>query len=216
MHFFFSRDPEAPGRLRVAATVVAMLCLAFFTSCSLDGATKKDVATATPQGSSAPPTGGLPLPPIAKSGSGGGEAARGWTLLDGRRASFSDHRGQVLVLDFYATYCPPCREEIPHLIALQRRYGPAGLRIVGLNVGDGADRVKVPGFVKELGIDYPLGNPDPALVELFLADNTAIPQTYVFDRNGKFIKRFIGYDSTMPAELERLIQTALSDEVKSE
>ncbi|HEV2762461.1 MAG TPA: TlpA disulfide reductase family protein, partial [Pyrinomonadaceae bacterium] len=132
--------------------------------------------------------------------------------LDGRRATFEDFRGQVLVLDFYATYCPPCREEIPHLNDLQRRYKADGLNVVGLNVGGPEDRAKVPAFVNELKIAYPLGNPDDALVDVFLADNTAIPQTYVFDRRGRLVQRFIGYDSKAAAQLEKAIQEAVNSD----
>ncbi|HYP53987.1 MAG TPA: TlpA disulfide reductase family protein, partial [Pyrinomonadaceae bacterium] len=131
------------------------------------------------------------------------------TMLDGRRMSLEDFRGQAIVLDFYATYCPPCREEIPHLNALQRRFKADGLQIVGLNVGGAEDRAKVPGFVEDLKIAYPLGNPDDALVEAFFADDTAIPQTYVFDRQGRLVQRFVGYDSSVPPQLEKAIQTAL-------
>ena len=135
---------------------------------------------------------------------------RGWTFSDGRRAKLSDYRGKAVVLDFWATYCPPCREEIPHLIALQRRYGNDGLNIIGLNVGGDEDLQKVPDFVKEIGgIEYPLGQPDSELVNLYLSDNDSIPQTYVFDRRGTLVRRFIGYDATMPAELERAVQMAL-------
>jgi thiol-disulfide isomerase/thioredoxin len=133
-----------------------------------------------------------------------------WTLLDGRRAGLADFRGQVVVLDFYATYCPPCRDEIPHLNALQRRFKNDGVNIIGLNVGGEADRLEVPKFVKELGIAYPLGNPDEPLVQTLFSDNDAIPQTYVFDRRGRLVQRFVGYDTTMPAELETAIQTALA------
>ena len=137
-------------------------------------------------------------------------AERGWTMLDGRRAALSSHKGQVVVLDFYATWCLPCREQVPHLVEMQRRYGARGLNIIGLNVGGPEDRYAVPQFVEEFGIQYGLGFPDTQMVELFMSDNNSIPQTYVFDRSGLLVKRFIGYDPTMPAELERIVQTALA------
>lgn len=130
-------------------------------------------------------------------------------MLDGRRAAISDYIGQVVVLDFYATWCPPCREQVPHLVEMQRRYAGQGLNIVGLNVGGPEDRFAVPKFVEEFGIQYSLGFPDNDMAELFMSDNNAIPQTFVFDRSGLLIKRFIGYDPSMSAELERIVQTAL-------
>lgn len=193
-------------RLTLSAFAVAAFCLAS-TACDPDGASRK-VASETPRGTNAPRT-SLPMPPAAKPGREDAQAG-GWTLLDGRHASLADLRGQVVVLDFYATYCPPCRDEIPHLNALRRRYESEGVNIIGLNVGGEEDRPKVPEFVKSLNISYPLGNPDDSLVELFFADNTAIPQTYVFDRRGRLVQRFVGYDDSMPSQLERAIQTALT------
>ena len=177
-------------------------------------------AADTPQGTKLPRT-ALPLPPVATAhddatnASSGGVAvvnASTWTTLDGRRARGSDFQGKVLVLDFWATYCPPCRDEVPHLIDLQRRYGAQGLHVVGLNVGGEEDRPKVPGFIEEFGIQYALGYPDAQMSELFFAGNSAIPQTYVYDRQGRLVKKFVGFDrDTMPAELERAVQTALAD-----
>jgi thiol-disulfide isomerase/thioredoxin len=160
----------------------------------------------TPSGARVPNS-AYPMPPASSSTSAG---QYGFTLLDGSRMKMSDYAGKVLVLDFWATYCPPCREEIPQLIDLQRRYGPQGLTIVGLNVGGSDDRPKVPGFVRDYRIQYPLGYPDAELVNLYLGSNDTIPQTIVFDRRGRLVKHFIGYDKTLPAELEEAIQTALA------
>ncbi|HLL16057.1 MAG TPA: TlpA disulfide reductase family protein [Pyrinomonadaceae bacterium] len=176
-------------------------------------------ATNTPQGTRLPRT-ALPMPPVATAHDATTTAPNGvavvnastWTTLDGRRARGSDFQGKVLVLDFWATYCPPCRDEVPHLIDLQRRYGAQGLHVVGLNVGGDEDRPKVPAFIEEFGIQYALGYPDAPMSELFFADNSAIPQTYVYDRQGRLLKKFVGFDrDTMPAELERVVQAALAD-----
>ncbi|HYG10557.1 MAG TPA: TlpA disulfide reductase family protein [Pyrinomonadaceae bacterium] len=176
-------------------------------------------AADTPQGAKMPRT-ALPMPPVATAHDAASNTPNGvavvnastWTTLDGRRARGSDFQGKVLVLDFWATYCPPCRDEVPHLIDLQRRYGAQGLHVVGLNVGGDEDRPKVPAFIEEFGIQYALGYPDAQMSELFFADNSAIPQTYVYDRQGRLLKKFIGFDrDTMPAELERAVQEALAD-----
>ncbi|MCM3872207.1 MAG: TlpA family protein disulfide reductase [Pyrinomonadaceae bacterium] len=146
------------------------------------------------------------MPPLRAEGAG---AEMGWTLVDGGRARVADFRGQVLVLDFYATWCVPCRQSIPHLIELHRRANPHGLQVVGLNVGGPDDRVEVAAFAAEFNIPYPLGFPDKPLSDFFLSDNDSIPQTFVFDRGGQLIKRFIGYDDSMPEELDQVIQSAL-------
>lgn len=146
------------------------------------------------------------MPPLKAEGA---DSEMGWIQADGRRARLADFRGQVLVLDFYATWCTPCRKSIPHLSDLQRRFGTQGLQVVGLNVGGPDDRVKVPAFATELNISYPLGFPDKPLTDLFFSDDDSIPQTFVFDRGGQLMKRFIGYDDSTTKELERVIHSAL-------
>jgi thiol-disulfide isomerase/thioredoxin len=147
------------------------------------------------------------MPPFKGETSG---ADMGWTLLAGDRVKLAELHGRVLVLDFYATWCDPCRKSIPHLNELEKRIGKQDLQIVGLNVGGPDDRIKVAGFAKELEIRYPLGFPDKSLSDLFLSDNDSIPQTFVFDRSGQLVKRFIGYDDSMPDQLEQAIQSALT------
>jgi len=134
----------------------------------------------------------------------------GWTVDNNRAAKLSDYKGKVVVLDFYATWCEPCRAEAPRLVQLQKDYGPGGLQVIGLNVGGENDRARVPGFAKEFGIEYPLGFPDDSLVDQYLTDNQNIPQAFVFDRNGELVKRFVGYSTTSGGELERIIKGALA------
>ncbi len=133
----------------------------------------------------------------------------GWVMNDGSRAKLADYQGKVLVLDFYATWCVPCRESIPRLIALQTNYRAQGLEIVGLNVGGPDDRIKVKSFARELGIQYPLGFPDKALTDFFLAGDQTIPQTFVLGREGQPVRRFIGYDKSTEVELEKAISEAV-------
>ena len=95
----------------------------------------------------------------------------GWTLDNKPRATLADYKGKVVVLDFYATWCEPCRAETPRLVQLQKQYQQQGLQIVGLNVGGADDRDQVPAFAKEFGIEYPLGFPDDEFADSLLGDN---------------------------------------------
>jgi thiol-disulfide isomerase/thioredoxin len=153
---------------------------------------------------SGPPNATYPIPPLTAS------SQMGWALSDGHRVTLAEYAGKVLVLDFYATWCAPCRESIPHLSALQNKYGAQGLQIVGLNVGGPDDRIKVPDFARELAIHYPLGFPDKTLTDLFLSDDQTIPQTFVFGRDGQLVKRFIGYQQSTGTELEKVISEAVN------
>ena len=159
--------------------------------------------------SGAPKT-ALPMPP----GNGGTLAQMGWILSDGAHPTISDYRDKVLLLDFYATWCMPCRDSIPHLIELEKQYGPKGLAVVGLNVGGPEDLPGVPAFAQEFNIHYPLGVPDQSLIDFLMSDVDAIPQTFVFDGKGQLIKRYIGYSPAMASELEILIRSALEGSSK--
>ena len=145
-----------------------------------------------------------PMPPLSSY------AEMGWVGPNNQRARLLDYRGKVLVLDFYATWCEPCRQSIPRLNGLQQQYGPAGLQVVGLNVGGPDDRIKVNAFAQEMNIQYPLGFPDKSLTDLFLSDDQTIPQTFIFGRDGALLKRFVGYDGTTSAELETVMRTELA------
>ena len=193
--------------------LVLVVLVALASSCDLDGASKKRAEAANnAHASSQPPRTNLPMPPVEPAHRASAAAPRGaWTQLDGRRAALEDYRGQVVVLDFWATYCPPCREEIPHLVKLQKQHGPKGLKVIGLNVGGEEDQPKIPEFVKLYGIQYQLADPDDDTVRLFLADNDAIPQTFVLDRRGRLVRHFVGYDGEVAAELERAVAEALDD-----
>jgi thiol-disulfide isomerase/thioredoxin len=133
-----------------------------------------------------------------------------WTLESNQRAKVADYLGKVIVVDFYATWCQPCRAETPHLVQLHRQYSPQGLQVIGLNVGGEDDRAEVPSYAKEFGIQYQLGFPDDALVDAYLSDNENIPQTFVFDRGGKLVKHFVGYGEEGEKELDSAVQASLA------
>src|SRR5688572_1516753 len=88
------------------------------------------------------PTTNLPMPPSKPL------AQMSWTTAEDRVEKLSDLAGKAVVLDFWATYCEPCKREIPHLNSLVAKYGKENLHIVGLNVGGEEDRIKIPAFVE--------------------------------------------------------------------
>src|SRR5437762_12577357 len=132
-----------------------------------------------------------------------------WNVGNKQPAKLADYKGKVVVLDFYATWCEPCRAETPRLVSMQQRYRDQGLQVIGLNVGGEDDHVQVPAYAKEFGIQYPLVWPDDELVQIYLSDNQNIPQAFVFDRKGDLVKRFVGYSEASGAEMERIVQEML-------
>jgi thiol-disulfide isomerase/thioredoxin len=205
----------SPKLFLKSLALAALVALA--ASCELDGASKKRAEEARRKSADSArtmPRTNLPMPPVSSShDASAGEAAPpgAWTQPDGRRVRLEDLRGQVVVLDFWATYCPPCREEIPHLVKLQKQFGPEGFKVIGLNVGGEADRPKVPEFVKLYGIQYQLADPDDETTRLFLASDDSIPQTFVLDRRGRLVRHFVGYDPEVASELEAAINGALAE-----
>lgn len=144
----------------------------------------------------------VPLSPNAKLS---------WSGFDGSIQKIGDYKGKVLVLDFWATYCGPCLEEIPHLKEVQAKYGTEALSIVGLHVGGPDDRPKVPNFVKNLDITYSLGNPDAELEEQILGGDSRIPQTIVFGKDGNMVKRLVGFDENVKRDLDEAVKAAIGE-----
>ena len=171
----------------------------------LSGCHKQPAKPESPPVVSAPPTHTVPVP-TTNSAAGN----LGWTIASAQHVRLADYRDKVVVLDFYATWCVPCRESVPNLVGLQQRYGPQGLQVVGLNVGDDDDREKVPAFAREFHIQYQLGIPDPELASLYMGGEDRIPQTIVLDRQGRALQRFLGYDESVEQELEATIKNSLA------
>lgn len=134
-----------------------------------------------------------------------------WTGFDGGVSKLKDFHGKVVILDFWATYCKPCIEEIPHLKKLQEKYGIDNLMVFGLHVGGDEDQPKIPEFVKRLDITYPLAYPEDDLTAYVFGQQTAIPQTAIFDRKGNLVKKITGFDDNIRLELDRIVDEAVSN-----
>ena len=197
----------ARGRRRTCGPLAAVVLSLLALSASCVGPAPGDVGRSeTPRGRTPPGT-TFPMPP---TGDGGQPGAQTFTLLDNQQARLSDYLGKVVVLDFWATFCAPCLEEAPHLDALQRRFGAQGLQVIGLNVGGPEDHPKIPEFARRLKINYTLGIPEPEMTNLYMGADSRIPQTIVFDRKGRIVKHFVGYDQASSAELERTIEKTMT------
>lgn len=129
-----------------------------------------------------------------------------WKLkdLDGREVSSDQFKGKVVVVDFWATWCGPCRVEIPGYVALQKKYGDR-LAIVGMSVDRGPEVVKK--FVAANNVDYQIVMADDEVVQAFGGEEgiNAIPTTFIIDRSGKIRDRKLGAEHTDEFE-KRLVQ----------
>lgn len=112
--------------------------------------------------------------------------------LEGKPQAFEQWRGKVLVVNFWATWCAPCREEMPALVAAQTRYGSKGLQIVGIGIDDAG---KMRQFAKSLSLNYPALDGGFGALELSksLGNSVmALPFTLIVDRNGTIVRRQLG------------------------
>jgi len=111
--------------------------------------------------------------------------------VDNRDVSLSQYKGKVVVLDFWATWCGPCKVEIPHFVEFQEKYGPAGLQIVGISVDDTAD--KLAPYVSEMKMNYPvLQGLDHDDVQDAFGPIVGIPVSVVISRQGKICATHTG------------------------
>ena len=110
--------------------------------------------------------------------------------VDGKTIKLSDYKGKVVIIDFWATWCPPCRKGIPDLISIQKDYKNKFV-IIGISL-DAEKTIKdVPGFVKSYGINYPIVYGDEKVVTAY-GGIQSIPTAFVIDKKGNVVDRHIG------------------------
>ncbi|MGA2878101.1 MAG: TlpA disulfide reductase family protein [Bryobacteraceae bacterium] len=124
--------------------------------------------------------------------------------LDGSSWRLSDHRGQVVLINYWASWCAPCRQETPGLIDLARDYRYKGLSIVGVAMDEGG-KPAVESFLREFHVPYPVLMPDLASPSAPAID--ALPTTVLVDRNGRAAKSYIGAvrETVFRADVDRLL-----------
>ena len=119
-----------------------------------------------------------------------GNRAENFALeLNGKPAHLSDLRGKVVVLNFWASWCPPCVEETPALIALQKRIAPRNGVVLGVSIDE--DEAAYAKFIRDQGINFPTYD-DPSQKIATDYGTSMWPETYVIDRKGKIARKIIG------------------------
>jgi thiol-disulfide isomerase/thioredoxin len=113
--------------------------------------------------------------------------------LDGKKLKLSDLRGKAVLLNFWATYCGPCKIEMPWFVELQKEYGPQGFQIVGVAMDD-ASTEDIAKFTKEMGVNYPILLGQESVGESY-GGVGVLPTTFFIDRDGKLIAREFGLQS---------------------
>ena len=137
-----------------------------------------------------------------------GKAAPDFELkaLDGKTIHLSDYRGKAVLLNFWATWCQPCKIEMPWFAELQKQYGPEGLQVVGIAVDEDASTDDLAKFAGNLGVNYPILVGKESVEDLF-GGVQFLPATLYINREGKIVDKVFGLKGR--GEIEDSIKKAL-------
>ncbi len=136
-----------------------------------------------------------------------------FTLLNlaGDTVNLSDYKGKVVIINFFATYCPPCRMEMPDFVELQKRFGSKNFTVLAISVDNDGEKV-LPPFVEKLGLNFPVLLATSKVLEDY-GNIYALPVTFVLDKDHKIVKKITGMINK--EELIPLIEKLLSTENNS-
>ncbi|MBJ6802180.1 TlpA family protein disulfide reductase [Geomonas propionica] len=130
------------------------------------------------------------------------------TTTSGQSITLNNYKGYVLVMDFFATWCIPCKEAIPHLNSLKAKYGKQGLQVLGVSVDEGSDR-DVKTFINERRISYPVAIAgEETQTEYGLR---SIPTVFVINKKGVVVERFQGFSDQTAKMMEDTIKRLLAE-----
>ena len=202
-----------PARLAFTIVVLSLIAALGVSSCnSSDEKRAEEIPgkTATPARGAAPPQrSAAPAPLMTLPASINTAELK---AVSGAPIKLSNYAGKVLVVNLWATWCGPCRSEIPELVKLHKEFRSQGLEIVGLSTEDpdrSAEAVR--NFVQDFEISYRIGWATNEVAMELMQGRDSIPQSYVITRDGHVLKRFIGFHPVnTPPQIKEAIQDALN------
>jgi peroxiredoxin len=149
----------------------------------------------------------VPAAPLAVGAPAPAYAAR---AMDGTPVALADFKGEAVMLNVWATWCKPCREEIPALDSLHREFAARGFRVVGVSIDVTGDTAEIAGFARELGASYDLWlDPDDKVSTTFRA--IGVPSTALIDRDGVLRWRHMGPVRAGDPALRALLDSVLAN-----
>ena len=122
--------------------------------------------------------------------------------------SLYDYRGKIVLVNFWATWCPPCAVEIPHLVELYNKYKEKGLIILGLSLDTDPEKIKY--FVKKNEMEYPVLLGARKLIKTYAIKG--VPTAYMIDKDGSIVNKFVGYAPGAEKDIEKLILKLIDKE----
>jgi thiol-disulfide isomerase/thioredoxin len=138
--------------------------------------------------------------------------------LFGAEQSLAAYKGRIVILNFWATYCVPCRAEMPDLAAVQNEYAALGVQVIGASADEAADRAKVLQFIKETKVNFPIWLGASAADMTRFGLGTALPGTVIIDREGKIVtvKSGIVNFAELKKQIDAMLATAEANVPKEE
>lgn len=203
--------------MRVALTVVVLSLIATGGLSSCTSSDEKVDRAASPPARAANPPARAPrtAPPTTEAPTSLPANILGARLqtVGGGTISLGDFSGKVMLVNLWATWCGPCRSEIPELVKIHKEFQSQGFEIVGLsteNPTSSAETVK--NFVQSFQMDYHVGwaSPEVAISFMQMTQRDAIPQSFIISRDGRVLKQFVGFSPVgTPPQIRQAIEEAL-------
>ena len=191
----------SPGRIIATVALAAIIAMSASSIFSCNSGVKTSSKVVLP-GAEVPDSASKSVPPDFEI-----------KTLEGRAFKLSDYRGKVLVVDFWATWCPPCRQEVPQLVRIANDNRARGVEVIGLHIDDRgrSTRDDIKRFIDRYDISYTVGMASDDMFIAYLGrEEDAIPQTLVFDRKGQGVAHFVGYSDADARRLDEAVNRALA------
>jgi thiol-disulfide isomerase/thioredoxin len=203
-----SRRFWTPARLGLTLLTLALIAAFGVSSCSRTPETAKESPPKTAAPGSGGPVAGTPRPASLMTTE--------LKTIDGKAIKLSDYAGKVVIVNLWATWCGPCRIEIPHLIEIANEY-KGRVELIGLTNEDPVvDAEKVKNFMRDHNINYTIGWASQEFALGLMQGNirNSIPQSFVITRDGRVFKRFVGFSPTQtPPQMREAVELAVNEKV---
>jgi peroxiredoxin len=201
---------------RVGTTLVVLTLVAMFGASSCNSTDERVTREPAPKAKIAPANPAAPAPATAMATLPATVRDAQLKAVNGAPIKLADYSGKVLVVNLWATWCGPCRSEIPELVKLYREFRPQGLEIVGLSTENPeASAEGVRQFVSDYSMNYRVGWATADVALALMNNRNAIPQSFVISRDGRVLTRFVGFNaSETPLKLRKAVEEALNDKGK--
>jgi glutathione peroxidase-family protein len=215
-----------PARLSFTLAVLSLVAALGGSSCSSNDETRPEPpgpprsAVARNDSAPAPKTGPKPAPaaPSVVMTLPASVVNVEMRAVSGAPIKLSNYEGKVLVVNLWATWCGPCRMEIPELVKLYKEFRSKGLEVVGLSTENPEASIEgVKQFVEDYDVNYRIGwSPSDVSIAL-MQGREAIPQSFVISRSGRVIRRFVGFNpNDTPRQIKEAIQEGLNEKAEAD